>query len=135
MFDERISAVATSCGFDSYQDYYDGAERLWYFGKGWCQIRYMPRLSSYRGQLETIPYDFPELLAALAPRRVFVNAPLGDSNFRWKSVDMCAAAAQPIYELLEAPRGITIRHPDCDHNFPQELRNEAYEIIDSVLKR
>nr|MBC8289478.1 hypothetical protein [Planctomycetota bacterium] len=79
VFDKRISVLASSCGFDSYLDYYDGAERVWYFGAGWCQIRYMPRLSNYRGKLETIPYDFPELLGALAPRPFFVNAPLHDS--------------------------------------------------------
>ena len=45
VFDKRITVIASSCGFDSYQDYYDGAERVWKFGAGWCQIRYMPRLS------------------------------------------------------------------------------------------
>ncbi|MBP85926.1 MAG: pectic acid lyase [Planctomycetaceae bacterium] len=94
--------LASSCGFDSYLDYYDGAERVWYFGKGWCQIRYMPRLSDYRGKLEEIPYDFHELLGALAPRPLFVNAPLHDSNFRWKSVDQCAAAEALVYGQLQS---------------------------------
>ncbi len=134
VFDTRITVLASSCGFDSYLDYYDGAERNWYFGKGWCQIRYMPRLSNYRGKLEEIPFDFHELLGALAPRPLFVNAPLHDSNFRWKSVDACAAAARPVYALLGGPEMLTIRHPDCDHNFPDELREEAYRTIDAVLR-
>lgn len=134
VFDKRISVLASSCGFDSYLDYYDGAERVWYFGAGWCQIRYMPRLSNYRGKLETIPYDFPELLGALAPRPFFVNAPLHDSNFRWKSVDVCAKAARPVYRLLGDEKDLVIRHPDSNHNFPDEMRKEAYEMIDSVLK-
>lgn len=134
VFDKRISVLASSCGFDSYVDYYDGAERVWYFGAGWCQIRYMPRLSNYRGKLETIPYDFPELLGALAPRPFFVNAPLHDSNFRWKSVDVCAKAARPVYKLLGDEKDLVIRHPDSDHNFPDEMRRQAYETIDSVLR-
>jgi hypothetical protein len=56
--------VASSCGFDAYPDYYDGAERNWFFGRGWCQIRYMPRLSDYRARTKEIPFDFPELLGA-----------------------------------------------------------------------
>ena len=76
VFEPRITVLVSSCGFDSFLHYYDGAERNWYFGKGWCQIRYMPRLSNYRGELKAIPFDFPELLGALAPRPVFVNAPL-----------------------------------------------------------
>jgi hypothetical protein len=134
VLDKRITVVASSCGFDSYQDYYGGAERVWYFGKGWCQIRYMPRLSDYRGKLKTIPYDFQELLGALAPRPLFVNSPLGDGNFRHQSVDRCAKAARPIYRLLGAEKRLVIRHPDCGHDFPPEMREEAYRTIDSVLR-
>lgn len=134
VFDQRISVIVSSCGFDSYRDYYGGAERVWFFGKGWCQIRYMPRLSDYRGRLAEIPYDFPELLGALAPRSVFVNAPLHDSNFVAASVDRCADAARPVYKLLGNEKSLVIRHPDSDHNFPDEMRAEAYKLIDSVLR-
>jgi dienelactone hydrolase/predicted neuraminidase len=134
VFEERISAVVSSCGFDAYPDYYDGEERVWYFGKGWCQIRYMPRMADYRGRLNGIPFDFTEMLGALAPRPVFVNAPLHDSNFRWKSVDRCVAAAGPAYRLTGAEGGIEVEHPDCDHDFPDEMRERAYSLFESVLK-
>ena len=134
VFDERIKVLVSSCGFDSFEDYYDGAERNWYFGKGWCQIRYMPRMSDYRGKLDTIPFDFPDLLGALAPRKVFVNAPLNDSNFRWKSVAKCADAARKIYTAHGATKNLLVRHPDCKHDFPRDLREEAYEVIASVLR-
>jgi hypothetical protein len=134
VLDPRISVVVSSCGFDAYPDYYDGDERNWYFGKGWCQIRYMPRMSDYRGRLNEIPFDFSELLGAIAPRPVFVNAPLHDSNFRWRSVDRCATAAQPVYKLLGGEGNLTIKHPDCDHNFPDDIREAAYAAIDSVLR-
>lgn len=133
-FDTRIAAVASSCGFDSYLDYYDGAERNWYFGKGWCQIRYMPRMSNYRGKLEEIPFDFHELVGALAPRPLFVNAPLHDGNFQWKSVDECVEAARPVYELLGGTGNLIVKHPDCGHDFPDELREQAYRVLDSVLR-
>ncbi len=134
VFDPRISVVVSSCGFDAYPDYYDGADRNWYFGKGWCQIRYMPRMSNYRGKLDQIPFDFTELLGALAPRHVFVNAPLHDGNFRAKSVDRCVAAAKPVYRLLDGTGNLVVRHPNCDHDFPDEMRQEAYATIESVLR-
>jgi len=133
VFDDRITVLASSCGFDSYLDYYDGAERKWYVEKGWCKTRYMPRLTNYRGKLEAIPFDFHELLGAIAPRPIFVSAPLGDGNFRWKSVDECAAAAKPVFDLLGGREKLTVRHPDCKHSFPEEMRKEAYLTIDSVL--
>ena len=135
VFDKRITVLASSCGFDAFPDYYDGAERNWNFGRGWCQIRYMPRLSNYRGKLETIPFDFPELLGALAPRPFFVHAPLRDSNFRWKSVDVCAKAAWPVYKLLGKENDLIIKHPDYPHDFPEDMREAAYKTIDSVLKK
>ncbi len=134
VFDKRITVLASSCGFDSYQDYYDGAERVWKFGAGWCQIRYMPRLSNYRGRLNEIPFDFQELLGALAPRPLFVNAPLRDGNFRHRSVDRCARAAAPVYQLLGGEGRLVVRHPDSDHNFPEAMRMEAYRTMDRVLR-
>ena len=134
VLDKRITVLASSCGFDSYLNYYDGDINRWYFGQGWCQIRYMPRMSNYRGRLSEIPFDFHELLAALAPRPLFVNAPLHDGNFRWRSVDQCAAAARPIYKLFGGEGNLVIKHPDCDHNFPKVLRERAYKMIDSVLR-
>jgi hypothetical protein len=133
VFDPRISVIASSCGFDSYLDYYDGDERNWFFGQGWCQIRYMPRMSNYRGRLAEIPFDFPELLAALAPRPVFINAPLHDSNFRWRSVEQCVDAARPVYQLWDAEDRLQVHHPDSDHSFPPPMREAAYHMIDSVL--
>lgn len=93
VFDDRIKAVATSCGLDSFLDYYGGDEAVWLPEKGWTQTRYMPRLAGYRGRLEEIPFDFHELIGALAPRHVLIMAPLHDSNFRAESVDRIVAAA------------------------------------------
>ncbi len=135
VFDARISVLATSCGFDSFLDYYDGRKELWEFGRGWCQIRYMPKLSNYRGRLSEIPFDFPELLGALAPRPVFVSAPQRDSNFRWRSVERCVSAARPVYRLLGAEGALRATYPDVEHDFPEPQRQAAYRVIDSVLRR
>ena len=133
VFDERISVLASSCGFDAFSDYYGGQTQRWYFGEGWCQIRYMPRLSNYRGRLAAIPFDFPELLGALAPRRFYVSAPVKDGNFRAQSVDVCVAAALPVYKLLGAPKNLTVRHPDYGHDFGEAEREEAYRTIGEVI--
>ena len=68
VFDERIKVVVSSCGLDSYLDYYGGSEKRWFYGQGWCQDRYMAKLADYRGRLNEIPFDFHEMVAALAPR-------------------------------------------------------------------
>ena len=64
----------------------------------------MIKLAEYRGRLAEIPLDFHELLGALAPRPVFIKAPLGDSNFRERSVDEVVTAASAMYRLYGAEK-------------------------------
>jgi len=134
VFDERIKAVVSSCGLDAYPDYYGGNEKRWFPEQGWCQLRYMPKLADYRGRLREIPFDFHEMIAALAPRHVFISAPLQDSNFKWQSVDKIAAAAGTIYELHGHKDRLRVEHPDCPHDFPVEMREIAYELFEDTLK-
>ena len=133
-WDPRISVVVTSCGFDSFRDYYDGDPKVWMPEKGWCQSRYMPRLLDYRGNLKDLPFDFPEVLALIAPRRVIVSAPLGDSNFRWRSVDRVVTAARRKTASEGVISHITVMHPDAPHRFPPEQREDAYRAFDRILR-
>jgi dienelactone hydrolase len=134
VFDERIKVIVSSCGLDSYLDYYSGNPKVWELGKGWTQERYMPKLANYAGKLETIPYDFHELIGALAPRVCFISAPLKDSNFKWESVDKVVAAARPVYQLHGKPQNLLVEHPDCDHDFPDAMREKAYRLMAENLR-
>jgi dienelactone hydrolase len=127
VFDERIRVVATSCGFDSFVDYMNGSIR------GWASERYMPRLLDFKDRLGEVPFDFPELIGALAPRPCFVSAPIGDTNFGWRSVDQAAAAARTIYALFGETENLIVEHPECGHLFPPEVRKRVFELFDRVL--
>ena len=126
VFDERIKVIASSCGFDSYRDYKDGNIT------GWTSERYMPKLKGFAP--DRYPFDFHELIGALAPRAVFVNAPLGDTNFKWRSVDAVAAAAGEVFALYGVPGNLRVEHPDCPHQFPKAMREQAFELFDRELK-
>jgi hypothetical protein len=134
VFDDRIKVIVTSCGLDSYLDYMNGAEKVWFPEAGWCQTRYMPRLADYRNRLAEIPFDFSEMIGALAPRQVLIVAPKSDSNFRADSVDRLSAAARAVFALYGKPDNLRVEHPDCAHDFPDEMRKEAYRLFDAALK-
>jgi dienelactone hydrolase len=134
VFDPRISVVVSSCGFDSFLVYDGGNPASWQPERGWCQTRYMPRLANYRGRLPQIPFDFYELIAALAPRAVFVNAPTRDDNFRVQSVDSILTAASGIYRLYHVPGVLQAAYPDCAHDFPSDVRETAYAFLDQHLR-
>lgn len=134
VFEPRIRVIVSSCGFDSFLDYYSADPKVWQPGKGWTQHRYMPQLASYAGRLQEIPFDFHELIAALAPRHVFVNAPTGDTNFQWQSVDRIIAAAKPVFKLHNAEDRLEVVHPDSGHDFPQSAREHAYHLFEEQLR-
>jgi hypothetical protein len=121
-FDERIKVVAASCGFDSFLDYMDSRVM------GWTQDRYMPKIAEHAP--DWFAFDFDTVLEAIAPRRVFVSAPKGDSNFKWQSVDWVAARARERSGVL-----VEVEHPDCEHKFPKEMREKAYSVFEEVLLR
>lgn len=127
-FDQRIRCVITSCGFNAFADYYDGDL------KGWSSDRYMPRIASeYGADPAQMPFDFPEVLAAIAPRPLFVNAPLHDANFAVEGVRKCEAALRPLLELLGKSTATRFVYPDEQHDFPDATRDEAYAWLKETL--
>ncbi len=132
VFDERIRVIVSSCGFDSFLDYYSEATpSIWAPGRGWTQGRYMPKLGGMKP--DAIPFDFHELTGALAPRAFFVNAPVGDTNFKWRSVDRVTSAAARIYTLYGVPDLIRVVHPDAGHEFPPAVLEEALVWMETHL--
>ncbi len=128
-FDERVDVAVTSCGFSSFRKYNSGD-----IG-GWSHRGYMPLIAElYGARAENMPFEFSELLGVIAPRAVFVNAPTGDTNFPVEGVLECIAAAGPVYALHGAHGKLEAAHPECGHDFPPEVREQAYAFIDSVLK-
>jgi Prolyl oligopeptidase family len=128
VFDERIKAVVSCCGFTRFHKYMDGDLR------GWSGPRYMPRIESHYGlSPDRMPFDFTEVIAALAPRAVFIVAPIGDDNFAVEGVRDVVAAARPIYELFGHTDRLRVVYPDSGHDFPDAARHEAYDFFESSL--
>lgn len=70
----------------------------------------------------------------MAPRALFVAAPLGDANFEVSGVWDCLRAARPVYEkIFNAPDRLVAVHPDAGHDFPRDARLQAYEFLDHWL--
>jgi hypothetical protein len=129
VFDDRLKAVVSSCGFTSFPRYYEGNLA------GWSHRGYMPRIrSAYGLDPRRVPFDFPELLAALAPRAFFANAPAHDANFDVEGVKNCIAAAKDIYRLLGHEGLLKAVYPDAEHDFPTRERWEAYAFLDRILE-
>ena len=128
-FDPRVKAVVSNCGFTRFHKYYAG--KL----KGWESPRYMPRIASvYGSDPDRVPFDFTEIVAALAPRAFLASAPMHDDNFEVSGVRDVIAAAKPIYALFGKPDNLAANYPNCQHSFPPAAREVAYSFLDRHLK-
>lgn len=126
--DERIQAGVSCCGFTRFHKYYEG--KL----KGWTSARYMPKINDvYDNNPDKVPFDFPELLACLAPRAFLTVSPTRDDNFEVTGVKDCIASAQPIFDLYGAGDKLQALYPDDTHNFPPESRKAAYAFLKKQL--
>jgi len=128
-FDTRIKAVVSNCGFTRFHKYLGG--KL----KGWTSPRYMPRIASvYGNDPDRVPFDFTEIVAALAPRAFLASAPLHDDNFEVSGVRDVIAAARPIYALYGKSDNLRANYPNCSHSFPPVVREVAYAFLGLHLK-
>jgi hypothetical protein len=130
-FDPRVRVLVTSCGFNSFFQYMKGDLT------GWSHRGYMPRIASEYGKSPArMPFDFPDILAVLAPRPVFINAPLGDTNFEVSGVRRCVEVALPVFTtLFHAGDRLVAEYPEGGHDFPPAVREDAYRFVDRWLKQ
>ncbi|MFO0947072.1 MAG: hypothetical protein U1D30_14205 [Planctomycetota bacterium] len=92
----------------------------------------MPKILEYSGWQE-VPFDFHEIVAALAPRPFLAIAPLHDDNFDNAGVREVMTAASEIYGLYDAESALNARYPDSAHDFPDPDRKAALDFIDRSL--
>jgi putative membrane-bound dehydrogenase-like protein len=129
VFDERINVIVSCCGWTPFHDYYGGKIA------GWTSDRYMPRLKDvYALDPNKVPFDFYELVAALAPRAFFSVSPERDSNFDVTGVRKAEPEARKIFHIYGADENLQVRYPDCEHDFADDMRQAAYAFIDKILQ-
>lgn len=128
-FDDRVKAIVTSCGFTSFTKYMKGDLT------GWSHKGYMPRIADrYARDPKQMPFDFSDILVSLAPRAVFINAPLRDDNFEVSGVKDCVEAALPVYDkVFRTRKKLKAVYPNSAHEFPAAVRRESYRFLDRWL--
>jgi dienelactone hydrolase len=129
-FDYRVAAVVSSCGFTTFPRYKGGNLA------DWGDPRRMPRIRDVHGNDPAkIPFDFAELLATLAPRAVFVSAPLKDDVMEVTGVKSAIASASAVYEFRKAGSSLQATHPEGARGFTAAAREEAYAWLEKRLKK
>jgi dienelactone hydrolase len=126
VFEARLRVIVSSCGFTS-------------FGKddmpSWTGPRYMPRIRTQFGNdARRVPFDFHEIVAALAPRPFLACAAEMDDDFDVAGVREVMRAAASVYELHDAAGHLAAHYPPGKHAFQREARQRAYAFFDRFMK-
>jgi dienelactone hydrolase len=128
-FDSRIAAVVSSCGFTTFARYKGGNLA------DWADPRMLPRIRGvYGNDPARIPFDFAEVIASLAPRPVFVIAPLHDKVMEVAGVKSAVKSASAVYDLRRAGSALRVAHPESGREFAESVRDEAFAWLDKRLK-
>ena len=80
-------------------------------------------------------FDVAEVLAAIAPRAVFIYGPSQDEHYDVEAVKQAAASASAVYELCGVPQGLRVVHWDSENGFTQQMHDDATQWLDGHLKR
>lgn len=136
-FDTRLKVTVSSSGWTQFEYYNIGEEGSRKYGGRlgpWAQTRYMPLIKTkYKLDADRIPFNFDDIISAIAPRAFFSVSPLRDANFDVKGVIEGTALAKKTYRSLGAEDMLQVRYPDAEHDFPVDNRKEAYAFIDSIF--
>jgi dienelactone hydrolase len=126
IWEPRLKVVVSSCGFTRF-----GRDDV----PSWNGPRYMPRIATVFGNdASRLPFDFTELVAAIAPRPFLACAATMDDDFDVRGVREVMAAAGDIYKLHGNERNLQEDYPDGPHDFPQSVRERAYKFVDQHLR-
>jgi hypothetical protein len=73
------------------------------------------------------------LLLILLPALIF-SSPLHGGNFDVNGVKKGIDEVSKVYRLLNAAGNLQASYPESGHDFPPEVRLEAYRFLDKILK-
>jgi imidazolonepropionase-like amidohydrolase/dienelactone hydrolase len=132
--DDRIAGVISIAGFTPMrldtQDKPTGG-----LGRWSEQYPLQPWLTDFIGNEEHVPYDYHEVLAAIAPRHVSVITPKIDTQVTPEDVELAVQKARPVFEHLGAGENLRFKTPFDYNRFGPEMQQVLFDELRSMLIR
>jgi len=132
--DSRVAGVAAVAGF--------APLRLDTPAKGTEGLRHYshlhglaPRFGFFEGREKRLPVDYDEILALLAPRPVYIQAPTLDRYHPVEDVRQAVAAARVIYQKSGGADGLELATPVDFNRFPAASQERVFEWLSKVAAR
>ncbi|NQZ68109.1 MAG: dienelactone hydrolase family protein [Lentisphaeria bacterium] len=127
-FDTRIKVAVSSCGWTTLRT------KVMLSEKHMATEYFMPRFKTvYKMDLAKFPFEYTELVAAIAPRVFFSNSPLADGVHTGWGPKAGAPIIREYYAAHNAKDAFQFYQPRAGHAFPWTYRQMAYKSMRDVL--
>ena len=122
--DERIAGVISVCGFTPMRSNKPGktAEGIYEYSH---LHGLLPRLGFFAQNEERIPYDFNEILAAVAPRPLLIVAPTWDQYASFTDINHCLSEVKKVYDLYKQKEKVELFAPEDYNRFSEEMKSKV----------
>jgi pimeloyl-ACP methyl ester carboxylesterase len=94
----------------------------------------LPNLGTYEGKEAGIPYDYDDLIAAIAPRPVYVIAPTFDRDANPADVRAAVESARKVFTLYNAADKLKIDEPWDYSRLPNATEDRAIAWMKENMK-
>jgi dienelactone hydrolase len=89
----------------------------------------LPRLGTFVGREKELPYDYDDVLAAIAPRPVLIVQPTMDRDAHPADVRAAVEDARKTYALYQASARLALHEPNDYQRLPTATQNAAVEWL------
>ena len=131
--DERIAGVVSIGGFTPMRTNTAGktAEGIYEYSH---LHGLLPRLGFFINNETHIPYDYHEIMAAIAPRPLLVIAPAWDQYASLPDVQNCMNEVEKVYDFFRPQNKIELYVPENYSRFSNEMRKQVIDWMNQNLK-
>jgi len=126
--DDRVKGVAAVCGVDPLR--LSTAEKGTEGVQQYSHLHgLLPRLGFFVGQESHLPFDFDEILAALAPRRTLIVAPTLDRYAPLTDVQLEVERARKVYSRLGNENALQLQTPLAFNSFTPAMQEAVFDWL------
>jgi hypothetical protein len=126
--DDRVKGVAAVCGVDPLR--LSTAEKGTEGVQQYSHLHgLLPRLGFFVGQESRLPFDFDEILAAVAPRRALIVAPTLDRYAPLTDVQLEVEHARKVYSRLGNENALQLQTPLAFNSFTPAMQEAVFDWL------
>jgi len=94
----------------------------------------LPRMGAFAGKEARLPYDYDELIAAIAPRPVYILSPQFDRDATPADVKLAVEQAKKIYSLYNAAGNVMLDEPWDYNRLPLGTQDRVIQWMSEKMK-